>query len=200
MKKLNVGIVGLGWAAGGHLLAFNKNPDCQVVALCSRKSLTREEISEMCQSDATLYHSYDEFLNHPGLDIVDICTPHSLHAEQAIKAAEKQKHLMIEKPLSLDFESLIRMRDAIEKAKVRSIVYFELRFLPEFDLLDSCIRRELLGKMHYLEVDYYHGIGPWYGQYEWNIKKKWGYALDSGMHLTPVHATSGVLGLVHAHA
>jgi predicted dehydrogenase len=29
----------------------------------------------------------------------------------------------------------------------------------------------LLGKIHYAEVDYYHGIGPWYGQFHWNIKK-----------------------------
>ena len=29
----------------------------------------------------------------------------------------------------------------------------------------------LLGHIHYGEVDYYHGVGPWYGQYRWNVKK-----------------------------
>jgi predicted dehydrogenase len=30
----------------------------------------------------------------------------------------------------------------------------------------------MLGEIHYGEIDYYHGIGPWYGQYRWNVKKK----------------------------
>ena len=42
----------------------------------------------------------------------------------------------------------------------------------------------LLGELHYAEVDYYHGIGPWYGQYEWNIKKGFGGStlLTAGCH------------------
>jgi predicted dehydrogenase len=41
-----------------------------------------------------------------------------------------------------------------------------------------------LGRIHYGEVDYYHGIGPWYGQYRWNIKKDMGGSslLTAGCH------------------
>ena len=53
MEKLNIGIVGLGWAAGGHLTAFNNNPHCNVAALCTRKSLAKEEISRLRKGEAT---------------------------------------------------------------------------------------------------------------------------------------------------
>src|SRR5699024_8878637 len=42
----------------------------------------------------------------------------------------------------------------------------------------------LLGKIHYGEVDYYHGVGPWYGQFPWNVKKEMGGSslLTAGIH------------------
>lgn len=184
MASLNVGIVGLGWAASGHLPAFRANPEIEVVAVCSSKDLSKEEIVEWTGRDGVLYHDYDEFLQHPGLNIVDICTPHPLHPQQAIKAAEAGKHLMIEKPLALDYKSLLAMRRAIQQAGVKSTVYFELRFIPHFDLVKSLIGQGLLGHVHHLEVDYYHGIGPWYGQFGWNVKKAMGGSalITAGCH------------------
>lgn len=184
MKKVQVGVVGLGWAASGHLLAFKANPQCEVAALCSSKSLSKEQIRAMCGSDAALYHDYAAFLKHPGLDVVDICTPHWLHPPQAIQAAQAGKHLMIEKPLALDYPSLLAMRDAVHRAGVKSTVYFELRFIPHFQLVKSALAQGLLGHVHHLEIDYYHGIGPWYAQYAWNIIKEKGGSslLTAGCH------------------
>ena len=184
MAKVKIGIVGIGWAASGHLAAFKDIPDCEVVAICSSKDLTEDEIRDMCGNDAALYHDYDEFLTHPDLQVVDICTPHKLHPPQAIAAAEAGKHLMIEKPLALDYESLLAMRKAIGDAGVHSNVFFELRFIGHFQFIRSCLDRGLLGDVHYLEVDYYHGIGPRYVQYEWNIKKEMGGSslLTAGIH------------------
>jgi len=190
MAAINVGVVGLGWAASGHLPAFQANPDIEVVALCSSKELSTEQIREMCGNDAALYHDYDEFLQHPDLDVVDICTPHHLHPPQAIQAAEAGKHLMIEKPLAVDYESLLAMRNAIEAAGVKSTVYFELRFIPHFDLVRSVMAQGLLGDVHHFEVDYYHGIGPWYAQYEWNVKKEIG---RSALITAGVHALDALL-------
>ncbi len=184
MASLNVGMVGIGWAASGHIQAFRANPETEVVALCSSKQWTPEQIREFCGCDAVLYHDYDEFLQHPGLDIVDICTPPHIHAEQTIKAAQAGKDLMIEKPLTLDYDSLLAMREAINKAGVKSTVYFELRFIPHFDLVKATMAEGLLGDVHYFEVDYYHGIGPWYVQFEWNVKKQMAGSalLSAGCH------------------
>ena len=91
---------------------------------------------------------------------------------------------MIEKPLAVDYRSLLAMRDAIAKAGVRSTVYFELRFIPHFALVKSVMARDLLGKVHHFEVDYYHGIGPWYMQHAWNVKKEIGVSalVTAGCH------------------
>src|SRR5207253_5731805 len=101
-----------------------------------------------------------------------------------VAAAKAGKHLIIEKPLCLAPGDLKAMRQAIERARVRTCVCFELRFSSQFLATRSVIERGLLGKVHYGEVDYYHGIGPWYGQFRWNTKKKDGGSalLSAGCH------------------
>ena len=182
MSKIRVGISGLGWAASGHIPAFHANPDCEIVAVCSSKS--PEEAAAFVGHEVAVYKDYDEFLAHDGLDVVDICTPHHMHAQQAIAAAKAGKHLMIEKPIATNYEDLLAMRAAIREAGVLSTVYFELRFIPHFQLIRSILDKGLLGKVHFYEFDYYHGIGPWYGQYWWNVKKDIGISalVTAGCH------------------
>ncbi len=64
------------------------------------------------------------------------------------------------------------------------MVCFELRFSAQFTLARAVLDQGLLGDLHYAEVDYYHGIGPWYGQFSWNVKKDFGGSslLTAGCH------------------
>ena len=182
MDSVNVGIVGLGWAASGHLAAFKKNPHVRVTAVCTSKS--QQEVRESWAGDAKVYSSIEEFLTHPELDVVDICTPHHMHAEQTILAAGAGKHLMIEKPMATNMNDLLTMQEAVKNSGVKSTVFFELRFIPHFKLVKSLIAGNMLGEVHHIEVDYYHGIGPWYAQYEWNVKKSVGRSalITAGCH------------------
>ncbi|MCD6360821.1 MAG: Gfo/Idh/MocA family oxidoreductase [Armatimonadetes bacterium] len=182
MADIKIGIVGLGWAASGHIPAFAANDSCEVVAVCTSKDA--DTAAEFVGHEVAVYEDYDAFLEHDGLDVVDICTPHHMHAQQTIKAAQAGKHLMIEKPIATNYEDLLAMRDAIAAAGVKSTVYFELRFIPHFQLIRSVLDKELLGKVHFYEFDYYHGIGPWYMQYEWNVKKDIGISalVTAGCH------------------
>lgn len=182
MAEIKVGIVGLGWAASGHIPAFNENAHCEIAAVCSSKDA--DAVRDMVGRDVALYHDFDEFLGHADLDVVDICTPHHMHPEMTIKAAEAGKDLMIEKPLGVDYEEILRAREAVREAGVKSTVYFEMRFIPHFQLISSILEQGLLGDVHHLEVDYYHGIGPWYGQYAWNVKKEIGGSalITAGCH------------------
>jgi predicted dehydrogenase len=92
--------------------------------------------------------------------------------------------LIIEKPLCLSLKDLRAMQRAVKRAKVKACVCFECRFSSQFLATKAVIDQGLLGKLHYGEVDYYHGIGPWYGQFRWNTKRKDGGSslLTAGCH------------------
>ena len=99
-------------------------------------------------------------------------------------AAQAGKHLIIEKPIALSWEDAKPIRDAVKKAGVRGCVCFEVRFSAQFTWPARCWTRACWASCTTREVDYYHGIGPWYGQFPWNVKKDFGGSslLTAGCH------------------
>jgi len=190
LNELNVGVVGLGWVAGAHIETFKSVEGAKVTAVCSRRELKASDLEKQYGVPLKAFRSLEAMLSDPKIDIVDICTPHPLHAEQAIAAAKAGKHLLIEKPICLTYEEALAIRDALRKSDVGACVCFEARFSQHFNLIHSCIKEGLLGELHYGEVDYFHGIGPWYKQYEWNIKKDFG---GSSLLTAGCHALDGLL-------
>jgi predicted dehydrogenase len=184
MGDLNVGIVGLGWAAGAHIETFKAVQGANVTAICSRRAHDPAELERQYGVPLRLYNDYTEMLADKDLHVVDICTPHPFHPDQAVAAAKAGKHLVIEKPIALSFEDARRVKAAIDEARVKTCVCFELRFSAHFSMIRAVLEENLLGDIHYGEVDYYHGIGPWYGQFGWNVKKDMGGSslLTAGCH------------------
>lgn len=184
MGDLNVGIVGLGWVAGAHIETFKSVKGAQVTAICSRRQHDESKLREQYGIPLKAYQNYEEMLKDPSIHVVDICTPHPFHPQQAIAAAKAGKHLLIEKPLGLSYEEVREMREAIRSAGVQACVCFEVRFSEHGNTIHSVLKEGLLGDLHYGEVDYYHGIGPWYGQFSWNVKKDMGGSslLTAGCH------------------
>ncbi len=184
MKTFNVGIVGLGWVAGAHIETFKHVNGGQVTAVCSRRELDAKALEAQFGIPLKVYSNYEDMLADPSIDIIDVCTPHPLHPAQTIQAAQAGKHVLIEKPLAINWPDVVKVRDAVRKAGVQACVCFEVRYSRQAMAIRETIQRGLLGELHYGEIDYYHGIGPWYGQYAWNIKKDVGAGslLTAGCH------------------
>ena len=190
MKKYNVGIIGFSWAAGAHIEAINKTSFAQVTALCSSRKLDSAEIRAKHGGIIKCYTDLAQMLKDPNLHIISICSYPADHAKQAIMAARAGKHLIIEKPLALTWDDCKAIETAVQKAGVKTCVCFECRFSSQLITIKSLIDRGLLGQIHYGEVDYYHGIGPWYGQFRWNVKKS---AAGSSLLSAGCHALDALI-------
>lgn len=184
MQKIRVGIIGYGWVAGAHITSFEGIEGCEVTAICSRRKIPAEDFVRSYGKSFQLFNDYDAMLKDGDIDAVSICTPHPFHVDQVEKACAAGKHVVIEKPIALDWEGCCRIRKAIETAGVKALVCFEVRLVSALQTYKKMIEEGAIGPVHYAEVDYYHGIGPWYGQYEWNIKKDIGRSslLTAGCH------------------
>ena len=184
MNTLGVGIVGTGWVCGEHIRAFQTNPTTEVVALCGRTEEGARAKAAEFGLDCAIYTDFERMLAHDGVDIVSVATPPHLHRAQAVAAASAGKHLLLEKAMANTLEDIRAIRAAVEKAGVKSVVSFVLRWNPLFEIIKQQIAAGTLGDLFYGEVDYFHGIGPWYGQYHWNVKKEIGGSslLSAGCH------------------
>ena len=184
MKKYNVGVIGYGWVAGAHIAAINATTNAQVTSVYSSRSLDSEEVSARHGGKIACYTDLKQMLSEPDLHAVSICSYPYDHKKHAVAAARAGKHLILEKPLALSWADCLAIKEAVQESGVKTCVCFECRFSSQFLTIKSVIDRGLLGKIHYGEVDYYHGIGPWYGQFRWNIKKDAGGSslLSAGCH------------------
>jgi len=106
-------------------------------------------------------------LADPRVDIVNISGPNQVHASQGIAAAGAGKHVLVEKPMAITMDENRALRDAVAQAGVKSIVSFVLRWNPLLETLKSLLTEGAIGELLYIEVDYWHGIGPWYSGWEW---------------------------------
>ncbi len=193
MKTYRVGIVGFGWVAGAHLASFAKLQNYEPAAIVSRRNLDPADIEKDYGVEVKIFHDLDSLLSDDSIDIVDICTPHFLHPEQTIQAAEAKKHVIIEKPIALSYEDALRMLEAVKKNGVKTSVCFEVRFIGASKAMKSIIENGLIGSIYYGEADYYHGIGPWYANQRWEVKKENG---GSSLLRAGCHALDMLLWLV----
>lgn len=185
MEKFGVGIVGTGWVSGEYIRAFEADPRTEVRALVSReKDRAHAKAEEFGLTRARAYEHLERMLDDPGIQIVVLATPHPLHVPQGIAAAQAGKHIVIEKPVALDLASMRELQSAVAAAKVKTVVSFVLRWNPLFKTIRAMLADGMVGKIFYAEADYLHGLGPWYAQYAWNIKKEMGGSslLTGGCH------------------
>jgi predicted dehydrogenase len=185
MKQYGVAIIGTGWVSSEHIRAFTLNPKTKVVAIISRskeKGLRRAAESGLGE-DLEIYTDYDAALRDPRVDIVSICTPNHLHAEQAIKAAEAGKHIFIEKPIALNWADVKAMKAAVDRAGVTTMVGYVLHWNPLFMTVKSMLD-EYIGRLYYAETDYFHRVTEEYPCYAWTCKKDIGGSslLAGGCH------------------
>src|ERR1051326_1487920 len=116
-KKYNVGIVGYGWVSEAHIAALNATSLAQVTAVCSSRPLDSKVLSEKHQSPIECFTDLDAMLAKPEIQVVSICSYPQEHSKQAVKAAQAGKHLIIEKPLALNWEDCVSIQKAVQDAK-----------------------------------------------------------------------------------
>ena len=99
MGDLRFGIVGPGKVGHVHAAALARVPGARLVAVAGRG---RERAEALARShDARVDEGIDQMIERGGVDAVIICTPHPLHRDQAIAAAEAGLHTVVEKPMAL---------------------------------------------------------------------------------------------------
>jgi predicted dehydrogenase len=183
-QKYNVAVIGYGWAATAHIGAINATRQARVTDIWSSRPLSSAEVSARHGSPVRVHSDLDAMLADRNIHVVDITSYPNQHPEQFVAAARHGKHVIIEKPLAVEWPQVLEMKKAAAEAGIRTCVCLECRFSSQFLATKAVIDAGLVGRLHYGEVDYYHGIGPWYSPYRWNTKREMGGSalLTAGCH------------------
>ncbi len=168
--KLGVAIHGAGQVAQAHAASWLKNPHVKIVSVGEPRRERAERLKAKLNLDCEVHEDFEGLLKDDRIDILDLSGPNQVHTPQGIAAAEAGKHVLVEKPMCLSMEENRALRDAVAKAGVRSIVSFVLRWNPLFENLKSLLGAGAVGRLFYVEVDYWHELSQWWSGWEWAHK------------------------------
>jgi predicted dehydrogenase len=168
MDKLGAAIIGCGWVAEEYVKAFQKDERSEVRTLVSRNRANAERYKDRYNLKCGIETDASRMLQQSDVDIVVVCTPHNVHTEYVVAAAEAGKHIIIEKPVALTPEDVRKQRQAVSRNKVKTVVGFVLHWNPLLITIDRLIDQRVFGDIFFVEVDYMHRIWmttdlKWYG-------------------------------------
>ncbi len=182
--KLRVGIIGAGWPGQQHARAIRAGKAAVVEALAEPNDERAAEFRRI-YSPKKVYPDYGDLLGNPRVDAVVICLPNYLHFPATLAALRAGKHVLCEKPPTLNGAE---MRVLQEEAEKRELVYFfgrQFRFTPAMRLAHDLISREELGTIYFAEAVWVRSRGIPSGLGGWFTEKKrsgGGALIDIGIH------------------
>lgn len=195
-KALNVGMVGYGfmarahsnaWANVSHFFDTGYRPVLKAVAARNVSKVRR--FAQMWGYES-VENDWRALIARKDIDAIDICVPNDLHAQIAIAAAEAGKMVLCEKPLARTEAEGKPMVDAVEKAGVPNMVWYNYRRVPAVTLIQQTVAAGRLGKIFHYRAKFLQ---------DWTISPDVPQGGQGTWRLDVDAAGSGVTGDLLAH-
>jgi predicted dehydrogenase len=160
MKPLRIGLVGYGFMGRTHSNAFAKvnqffdlpyHPVLQ--AVCARDGAKVAAFAGQW-GYASTETDWRKLIERPDIDLIDIASPNDTHAQIAIAAAQAGKMVLCEKPLGFSAAESERMVEAVEKAAVPNMVWYNYRRVPAVTLAKQLIDEGRLGRIYHYRAKF----------------------------------------------
>lgn len=116
MGKIQVGFIGCGRISDLHALGYRNNPDAEIVAVSDLDANVAAKKAKAWGAGRT-YDDYRKMLDDPDIDAVEILTPQKLHEKMVVDASSAGKHVLIQKPMTIDLASADRMIKAAKEGR-----------------------------------------------------------------------------------
>ena len=152
MKEYNIALIGAGFMAKAHSMAYSSMPICFWPAPAIPVKKTIVDITEEKAAEAAARFGFEKssadwrkVVADPEIDVVDIATPNDSHLEIAIAAAENGKHIFCEKPIARTADEAEQMYKAVKKAGVKNMLAFNYRRTPAVLLAKEIIEKGEIG-------------------------------------------------------
>ena len=173
-RKIRIAIVGCGRISKNHFGSIEKHHDnIELVAVCDTDQVVLEQHQEQYQVNG--YSKLEDMLGKEKLDIVAICTPSGVHAEQTVMIAKHNIHVMTEKPMATRWQDGVRMVKSCDEAGVHLFVVKQNRRNSTLQLLKRAVREKRFGKINMVHLNVfwtrpqdYYDQAKWRGTWEFD--------------------------------
>ena len=195
-KPLNIGVIGYGFMGKAHTNAYvtvNNFFDLEhkpvLKAICGRNAELAQQFADNWGFES-IETDWKKLIARDDIDVVDICVPNNLHKEIAIAAAQAGKMILCEKPIAMDVAQGEEMCEAVEKAGVANMVWYNYRRVPAVTHAKNIIDSGKLGRIFHYRANFLQ---------DWTISEDLPQGGAALWRLDAAAAGSGVTGDLLAH-
>lgn len=200
MDKIRWGIMSTGNIANAFATGLNFLSDAEIVAVGSRNQTSADNFGAK-YNIPRCYDSYEALANDPDVDVIYIGTPHPFHAENITLCLNAGKHVLCEKPFTLN---VAEAETCIQLAHEKDLFLMEaiwMRYIPAIESLREWVNTGLIGTIKLIKADFAFHM-PFDAEHRaYNPALGGGSLLDVGIY--PISFTTMFLGhpkAVHAYA
>jgi predicted dehydrogenase len=182
--ELNIGIIGTGWPGQMHAEALRVVDGAKLYACADVDPERRTAFTEEYRPEKS-YGEYHDLLNDPQVNAAIICLPNFLHFPASLAAIEAGKHVLCEKPPTLNGAEMKVLR---EEASKRELIYYfgrQFRFTAEMRAAKALVEEGRLGKIYHAKAIFVRSRGIPVGVGNWFTEKRrsgGGALIDIGVH------------------
>jgi predicted dehydrogenase len=195
-KPLNIGMIGYGFMGRAHSNGYRKvNNFFDLQFRPVLKAACARDVDKVKAFAATWGYESTEtdwrkLIARKDIDCIDICTPNNTHAEIALAAAAAGKMILCEKPLAMNGPEALKMTEAVEKAGVANMVWYNYRRVPAVTFAKQLIDEGKLGRIFHYRAKFLQ---------DWTISADLPQGGQGLWRLDAAAAGSGVTGDLMAH-
>ena len=184
MEKLKIAIIGVGNISKHHIASYQANKNCEIYAFCDINEDRLKYMGE--QYNVTrLYTDRDQmFAECPEIDAVSVCTWNCAHAECTIAALNAGKHVICEKPMAMNTEEALAMKEPAEKNGKLLMIGFVRRHGSDAKMARQLIEDGELGEVYHVYASFraYRSIPGIGGDFTRKASAGGGALIDWGVH------------------
>ncbi len=184
MKKYKAAIIGCGNIFPMHAVSIVRCPNAELVAVCDVKKDRAD--AKAAEFNCKAYYDYIEMLEKEEIDVVHICLPHYLHPIVSIECSKRGKHVLTEKPMSIELADAKAMIDTAKENGVVLGCIFQNRYNAGTVLTKQLLADGTLGAIKSAKCfvtwdrsDAYYGSSDWKGTWD---KEGGGVIIDQAIH------------------
>ena len=183
MKKLRVGVIGIGFIGAAHVEALRRLGYVDVVAVANHNN-GAQKAKELFVEQG--YDDYREMIDKESLDAVHICTPNNTHYEMAMYAMEHGVNVMLEKPFTMTIEEAEKLCSYAKEHQIVTGVNHSLRMNPQVQQMKAMVQSGEVGDIYavtgcYLQ-DWLYQDSDWSWRLEPELSGKTRAFSDIGTH------------------
>ncbi|NLE14935.1 MAG: Gfo/Idh/MocA family oxidoreductase [Spirochaetales bacterium] len=149
---MKLGILGAGNIARKMAATVNEMEHVEAHAVASRDLQKARDFAQKWNVRKA-YGSYEEMLGDPEIDLVYVCTPHSLHFEHMMMCLDKGKHVLCEKSFTMNADQARKVLAYGREKKLLVAEAIWTRYLPMRLVLDQILERRVIGEPHALTAN-----------------------------------------------